>query len=132
MLNEFGQWTPSEFRMALQEAIEAQQRLLFGAIAIAEDAHVRDMLVHHCSKDASEARKPALRVKCRVAIFTDEGAHDRRGAWTILPMQFGKWVRRDQALVVQPLEISLDQEASVIEDVRRPLETALLQPLLHD
>ena len=76
----------------MQKAIEAQQRLLFGAIAIAEDAHVRDMLIHHCPKEASEARQPALLVKCRVAIFTDEGAHDRRGAGTMLPMQFGKWV----------------------------------------
>jgi hypothetical protein len=33
---------------------------------------------------------------------------------------------------VQPVEISLDQERSVTENVGWPLETAFLQPLLHD
>ena len=47
-------------------------------------------------------------------------------------MQFRKRVRSDYPLLLQPLEISLDQQGPVIEDVRRPLETAFLQPLLHD
>ena len=86
MLDEFGQRKPGQLRMVLQEAIEAQQSLLFGAIAITEDAHVCNMLIHHYSKETSEARKPALFLECCVAILTDEGSNDRRGARAVLPM----------------------------------------------
>ena len=47
-------------------------------------------------------------------------------------MKFRKGVRCDYPVLLQPLEISLDQEGTVIEYVRRPFETAFLQPLLHD
>jgi len=90
------------------------------------------MLIHHNSKETPEARKPALFLEYRVAIFTDEGSHDRCSARTILSMQFCKWVRRDQPLVMQPPDISLDQEGPVIKDVRLPPETVFLQPLLND
>ena len=86
LLDEFGQREPSQLRMKLQEAIKAQQSLLFGTIAITEDAHVCDMLIHHYSKETSETRKSSLFLERRVAVFTDEGSHDRCGARTILLM----------------------------------------------
>src|SRR5579864_5166076 len=58
-LNDPVQRRPSELGMLLQEAIEAQQQLLGGIVAIAEHAHVRHVFVQHSSEEASEAGKPA-------------------------------------------------------------------------
>ena len=44
--------------MPLQEAIKPQQLLLGGFVAIAEHAHVRHVVFHHSSEEASEARQP--------------------------------------------------------------------------
>ena len=68
----------------------------------------------------------------RVTVFTDEGPHDWRSAWTILPVKFPKGVRSDHPLFPQPFELSLDQQSPVMEYVRRPFKTAFLQPLLND
>ena len=98
--------------MALQEAIEAQQQLFVGVIAIAEHAHVRHMIFHHSSEEASERRKLTQLLQAVLLSSLDERSYDRRGARSILPMQFRKGVRCDYPLLVQPLEISLDQARS--------------------
>ncbi len=74
---------------------------------VSERAHARDVLFHHASEEASERRKLTQLLQ-RVAVFANQRPYYRRGARSVLAMQFRKGVRCDYPLLLQPLEISLD------------------------
>src|SRR6266478_6970857 len=128
-LNELVQRQSDRLGVMLEEAIEAKQRVLAGVVAIAERAHMRHVLFHYSSEEASEAQKPPQLLQFRVTVFANQGAHDRRRARAVSPMQLRKGVRCNHPLAFKPVEISFDERSPVIKDVCRPFQAAFLQPV---